>query len=80
MRALGQAFTLASGRAPSNEKGINSTWHQKFCRADMAKQPMSSGKVSTLLTFCKILMSHLSDISLGMTMLETASNIVVPDQ
>lgn len=60
----------------SSGRAINSTWHLRSSRASMAKQQMSSGKFAVQSVSGRVLMSR----SFGMIILETATNIIVPDQ
>ncbi len=61
----------------SSEKETNYTWHRKFCKGSMEK-------LQTCLGMSRdwngaVAFSHVR-LSFGMTILETAANIVVPDQ
>lgn len=61
----------------SNAKVIKCTWLGKFYKGRTARLPTSSGMFAYV---SMRFIQHIFISSLGMTMLETATNIVVPDQ
>ena len=61
-----------------NEKATSSTWLLKSCRGGTARLLISSGEEASHGSI-GVECSHVIS-SFGMTILETASNILVPDQ
>lgn len=64
--------------AASSAKGIRNIWPLKFSKDDMVKLPTSSGKFASVMPCLVIWL--IVFYRFGMTMLETAANIVVPGQ